>query len=613
MKRLNLGFVLILTLLISMCFVCCDNSADSSDECKHRNIIDSEVSVTCDSEGYKLHTCADCGASYKTNRVAPAGHKLEKNVKAPTCEEIGYTTYTCECGFTYKSDYLVPLGHSYTETVIAPTCSDEGYTKHSCSCGDTYTSNHVIPIAHTYVSTIVEPTCTQNGYTENVCECGDSYISDFVSFTGHAYTDEVFPPTCEEGGYTVYTCDCGDTYTADFVSPTGHTFEQNITPATCTEEGYTEYTCACGQSYFADFTVPTGHSFYQTHRVFATLSSTGYTDYACDCGAEYRGDYIFYTDIVKNAYSGNTEIISKGIDISKYQHSTDENMQLLPLNWENIKNEGVDFAILKAGSSLGADPVFEMNYEAAKAAGVDLGVYFYSYATTVEGIESDAYVLLNYLEGKQFEYPIYLDLEDITQETLDKELLTQICIRFFEILQKKGYYAALYTNNRWLTTILDTQFVLDNFDIWYARYPFALDGYVFSSEEQPVWNTELYGENLGMWQFTSTGVLESIPEYAVDINVSYKDYPAIIKALGLNGYGEIPEIDDTVYLWITANTLNVRSSPDFSADNVIGYLTYGDRVEAIEITDDHVKILYNGTEAYIGTKYISYTEVASEI
>ena len=542
MKKIKLGFVLTIVFLVCACFVCCDsNSGSTQSACRHKKIIDSEVSVTCDSEGYILHTCADCGASYKTNRVAPAGHKLEKVVKAPTCEEIGYTTYTCECGFTYKSDYLVPKGHSYTETVIAPTCVAEGYTKYACKCGDSYTSNHVIPLAHTYVSTIVEPTCTENGYIENTCECGTSYISDFVSFTGHTYTSEVFPPTCEEVGYTVYTCECGDTYSADFVAPTGHTFEENVTPATCTDEGYTEYACACGYIYFADYTVPTGHSFYQTNRVFATLSSTGYTDYVCDCGAEYRGDYIFYTDIVSGAYSGNTEIISKGIDVSKYQHSTNEDMQLLPLNWENIKNEGVDFAILKAGSSLGADPVFDMNYQAAKAAGLDLGVYFYTYATTVEGIAADAYVLLNYLEGKQFEYPIYLDLEDVTQETLDKELLSQMCIKFFEILQKKGYYVALYTNNGWLTDILDTQFVLDNFDIWYARYPQAYEGYNFSSEEQPVWNTELYGENLGMWQFTSTGVLEAIPEYAVDISVSYKDYPSIIKGLGLNGYGLFDE------------------------------------------------------------------------
>lgn len=541
MKIIKLGFTLTVVLLASVCLVCCNNSADSSHECKHKNIIDSEVSVTCDSEGYMLHTCADCGASYKTNRVAPTGHKLAKSVKAPTCENIGYTTYTCECGFTYKSDFVVPNGHSYTEKVTEPTCSTEGYTTYTCKCGDTYVSNHVIPKAHTYVSTVIAPKCTENGYTENVCECGHTYLSDFVSFMGHTYTEEEFPPTCDTRGYTQYTCECGNTYSADYIAPTGHIFEKSITPPTCIEEGYTEYTCACGYNYIADNLPPTGHSFYQVGRVFATISTMGYCDYACDCGAEYRGDYIFYTDIVSGAYSGNTEVIAKGIDVSKWQHSVDENSQLTPLNWDNIKNEGVEFAILRAGTSQGADPVFEMNYEGAKAAGLDLGVYFYSYATTVEAIEADAYVLLNYLDGKKFEYPIYLDLEDESQEALDKELLTQMCIRFFEILQKKGYYVALYTNNAWLTFILDTQFVLDNFDVWYARYPQALEGYVFSSEDMPVWNTELYGENLGMWQFTSTGILESIPEVIVDINVSYKDYPIIIKELGLNGYGSTEE------------------------------------------------------------------------
>lgn len=582
MSKIKYIIALVFALVMCLFVVSCDDGAEEPTEnmCRHEQIIDSDVPVTCDCEGYKLHTCAECGASYKTNRVAPTGHSYKKSVTAPTCEKQGYTTYTCDCGFkytsdiieplghtytqtvtqptcategyttyvcdcdfTYVSDFVKPLGHKYTEAVTSPTCTDEGYTTYSCKCGDTYVSNHVIPKSHTYVSTVVAPTCTENGYTENVCECGESYLSNFVSFTGHTYTKEVTPPTCEIGGYTVYTCDCGHTYTSDHISPLGHTLEENITPATCTDQGYTTFTCHCGYSFVAEYTMPTGHSFSVKNRVFASLSSTGYCDYACDCSSEYRGDYLFYRDIVSGAYSNSTEILAKGIDVSKWQHNQDENEEYIPLNWENIKNEGVEFAILRAGTSMGADPVFEMNYAGAKAAEIDLGVYFYSYATTIEAIEADAYVLLNYLYGKQFEYPIYLDLEDPSQEGLDAELLTQMCIRFFDILQSQGYYVALYTNNSWLTSILDTQFVLDNFDVWYARYPISLEGYAFSSEEMPLWNTELYGENLGMWQFTSTGILEAIPECAVDINVAYKDYPSIIKAFGLNGYGDNESTD----------------------------------------------------------------------
>ncbi len=610
MKIIKLGFALMLVLLISMCFVCCNNSDNSSDECKHKNIIDSEVSVTCDSEGYKLHTCADCGASYKTDRVAPAGHKLEKSVTSPTCEEIGYTTYTCECGFTYKSDFVVPQGHSYTEVVTQPTCTTEGYTNYTCKCGDTYTSNHVIPKAHTYVSTIVEPTCTENGYTENICECGDSYLSDFVSPTGHTYTDEVFPPTCEIGGYTVYTCECGDTYSSDRVAPLGHTFEQNITPATCTEEGYTDYICECGSSYRSDFVEPLGHTFDEKIK-YPTISSMGYSVFTCSCGYSYTGDYVFYQNTVITPNEGDSSsIFSRGIDVSVHQHQNIDGIYQ-PLDWAAIKAEGVEFAILRASYGSSVCPVFEMNYTDAKAAGMPIGAYCYTTATTVEGIKAEAIALLEILDGKQFEYPIYLDLEDPSQQELGAELLMEMCITFCETLQKQGYYVALYINNAWLKDILDTEFIYNNLDIWYARYTDSND-FIWGETEDKIW-TDTYAPSVGMWQYTCTGVLSSIHDIYVDFNYCYTDYPTIIKNLGLNGYGEQPPVDDIVYLWITANVLNVRSTPDFTADNVIGYLTYGTCVEAVEITDDYVKILYNGTEAYIGTRYISYTEVSSEM
>ena len=187
----------------------------------------------------------------------------------------------------------------------------------------------------------------------------------------------------------------------------------------------------------------------------------------------------------------------------------------------------MDFVILKAGSTKsGIEPTFLMDYEGAKAAGLEIGAYFYTYSTTVAGITHDAEMLLLWLEGKQFEYPIYLDLEDTSLSGLGKNHLSAMCEAFLCKLQQNGYYAGLYTNHTWLTTILDTPRMVTLFDLWYARYPLT---------ERPVWNEEKYGKQLGMWQHTESGVLEGIDGY-FDLNFSYKNYAEIMKKWELNGF-----------------------------------------------------------------------------
>ena len=155
-----------------------------------------------------------------------------------------------------------------------------------------------------------------------------------------------------------------------------------------------------------------------------------------------------------------------------------------------------------------------------------IGVYFYTYSSTLEGIGKDAELLLDIIKGKNFEYPIYLDLEDPSLSGLGKNHLSNMCTVFLEALQEKGYYAGLYTNHTWLTTVLDTARMVSLFDLWYARYP---------GTAVPTWNSEKYGRQLGMWQYTQSGVIEGI-EGSFDLNYSYKDYLSIMKKWKLNGY-----------------------------------------------------------------------------
>ena len=85
------------------------------------------------------------------------------------------------------------------------------------------------------------------------------------------------------------------------------------------------------------------------------------------------------------------------------------------------------------------------------------------------------------------------------------------------------------TNNNWLKNYYDTELVTEKYDIWYARY--------ISTEklDSPLWNLELYGTVMGMWQYTDEGTVSDI-SHPFDLNIAYKDYPSIIKKYHYNGY-----------------------------------------------------------------------------
>lgn len=503
MKKLL--YLITATILAALLFSACDQA---DEDCTHENLLSSSVFSTCDTEGYTLWECADCDFQYKTDVIPPKGHSLTKTVTAPTCETEGYTLYQCaDCEFGYRSDAVSPTGHTLSTTVTAPTCTEEGYTLYACDCGYSYVSDAVAPKGHAYQSEIISPSCTEAGYTLMTCEiCEDSLRTDITDPLGHDEVTTAFSPSCTEAGYTEHACTrCRYVYRAEYLSPLGHTFSTSI--------------------------------------IYPTRTTAGVFVRTCHCEYEISEPFL-YADVFTGAFAESDTPLAKGVDVSLYQHKQ-ENGDYLPLDWTVIKNADFDFAILKAGSTPrqsqsgsplgGIDPVFEMNYRDAKAADLELGVYFYTYALTAEEARADALRLVSWLSEKQFEYPIYFDLEDSSQESLGKDTLTDICVAFISTLQENGYYAALYTNNDWLVNRLHADIIKSLYDIWYARPPLAGTDPV-DSDEIFLWNEEKYGATLGMWQYTHHGVIEGIDHAEFDFNYVYRDYPAMIKRFGYNGF-----------------------------------------------------------------------------
>ena len=373
--------------------------------------------------------------------------------------------------------------------------------------------------------TELEPTCTAPGSAVRECiECGFCEY-EAIPLKEHDTSRTVIEPTCKSEGYTLLKCDCGYESITDVTDKLAHTFSHSTIEPTCEDDGYDLHVCQiCDYSCKDSVVVATGHNFTQTS-IYPTVLKAGSTTYTCHCSFSYTED-IPYSVILPNAYAGSDRIVAHGIDVSQWNHQKNGS-DYLPLDWNAIKAAGIDFVILKAGSTkTPLEPTFQMDYEGARAAGLEVGAYFYTYSDSVEKIKADAELFLEALDGKTFEYPVFLDLEDPSIAELSKPLLSSMCAEFISVLQAQGYYAGLYVNHDWLFNILDTNNAIETYEIWYARFPGTTD---------PTWNEEKYGKHLGMWQYTDSGIINGI-DSNFDMNYAYKSYKEIMIKWGFNGY-----------------------------------------------------------------------------
>lgn len=197
-----------------------------------------------------------------------------------------------------------------------------------------------------------------------------------------------------------------------------------------------------------------------------------------------------------------------GIDVSSYQGTID---------WEEVADSGIDFAMIriltgKRTSNLDKDTKFEYNYKNAREAGIKVGVYRYTYATTKSGARQEATEIVDALGGRYLEYPIVLDLEDSTVlNRTTREKRTEIIQEYKKIVERAGYKFALYANKNWLDNYIEPEAV-EGVDIWLARWRSLDQGPGYSEPG-----------NLTMWQYTNSGRVAGISGN-VDRNVSYKNY-----------------------------------------------------------------------------------------
>lgn len=203
-----------------------------------------------------------------------------------------------------------------------------------------------------------------------------------------------------------------------------------------------------------------------------------------------------------------------GVDVSEHQGTID---------WQAVKNAGMDFVILRVGyrgmteGLLNVDATFEQNYQGAVDAGLKVGVYFFSQAITEKEAQQEADFVLETLNGRELSYPVVFDwetpipseelpAEDLRAYNMSGEEVTSFAKAFCQRIEKKGYTACVYTNKHMAYNSFNLE-ELKEYALWYAEY-------------QPA--PSLYYD-FRIWQYSASGTIPGI-EGNVDLNICFEPY-----------------------------------------------------------------------------------------
>ena len=192
----------------------------------------------------------------------------------------------------------------------------------------------------------------------------------------------------------------------------------------------------------------------------------------------------------------------KGIDVSGYQGNID---------WKKVKNDGVKFAIIKLGTIYDEDEnsiesTFEKNYNECIKNNIPVGVYVYNYCNSIEALKKGANWVLEVLNKRALNLPVYLDMEDKTIVSEGKAALTNQCNEFAKILTNAGYEVGVYANLNWFENYLEAKEFNSNISVWVAQYYKECE----------------YEGKYDIWQYSSSGKVDGISGN-VDMNYLYNE------------------------------------------------------------------------------------------
>ena len=261
----------------------------------------------------------------------------------------------------------------------------------------------------------------------------------------------------------------------------------------------------------------------------------------------------------------------KGMDISNYQG------KITVANFKKAKDSGIKFVILKLGYTgyskyeCKLDDSFENNYKNAKAAGLPVGVYYYSLANGPLTAKEEAEFTIKHLKGKTLEYPVYLDVEDSTyrQKNASKKNLADACDSWCKVIAAAGFMPGIYASTSWFNNKIGE--IKEKHTKWVAQYYKVCE----------------YKGNYDIWQYSST---EGVPGISskTDVNWCYKEFikdivPQEKEKVNLIAYeGTLPKLpsrgyfkrgDDSEQVKLLQLYLNWYGNYELVIDTVVGSKT----------------------------------------
>ena len=301
----------------------------------------------------------------------------------------------------------------------------------------------------------------------------------------------------------------------------------------------------------------------------------------------YKIDYNGKEGYVSSSYI-TLNPLEKGIDVSKWNGS---------INWQSVKNSGVDYVIIRAGyGNSTVDSQFKNYIEGAINAGLKIGVYWFSYATSAAQAKLEAQMCLNTISPykKSINYPVFFDFEYESVSyarkngvTITKSLGTQIANSFLNTVKSQGYISDIYTNKDFSSHYFSDDLLNSN-NLWVAQYN----------------SNNTFGRPFSMWQYSEKGSVPGI-KGAVDLNYTcLKTWNATTSSDSNN----TPSIDKPSTIsdkGTTTDNLNFRKSASTSSS----ILATIPKNTSVEILDKSIsgwyKVKYKNQTGYISSKYVT--------
>lgn len=403
--------------------------------------------------------CDRCGAKTTCEHTYDAGKVTEE----ATCTKAGIKTFTCTKCKATKTEEVPVKAHNFV-SVTEANCTEKG--REQCSVCKTERETGVDPNKHNFV----EGKCTR-------CSTEDP---SYVKPTPEPTPEEPKPPVEQ--------------------TPESTTAEASIRTRTMTLVGTaTEPTKIEYDTTSAPIMEGTG-----TYKYTGWQTIDGATYYFDKNGNKVTGVQVIqgiqYTFSSSGVRSGTI-----GIDVSKFQSS---------INWQKVKNAGINFAIIRCGyrgygsGVLVEDPKFASHISGAKAAGLRVGVYFFSQAVNEAEAVEEASMAVKLANRYGINMPIAIDSEYANggrgrADGLSKSDRTRITIAFCNTVANAGHTPMVYASKNWFSEHLNVSQFPGSYRIWVAHYASKCG----------------YTGRYDMWQNTSKGKVDGVSGN-VDMNVS---------------------------------------------------------------------------------------------